>query len=59
MVADPHHFNADPEWDLAFQFLAVPDPAFYCNADPDPHPAPRQGDGNLRSLFYTPYRTLF
>jgi hypothetical protein len=48
-VADPHHFNADP--DLAFHFNADPhhfnedpDPAFRFNADPhhfnaDPDPA--------------------
>ncbi len=33
-VADPHHFNADP------------DPAFHFNADPDP--APHQNDAYLR-----------
>ncbi len=33
-VADPHHFNADP--DPAIHFNADPDPAFHFNADPDP-----------------------
>jgi hypothetical protein len=37
-VADPHHFNADP------------DPAFHLNVDPDP--APHQSDGNLRPMGY-------
>jgi hypothetical protein len=32
MVADPHHFNADP----AFHFSAETDRAFHFNADPDP-----------------------
>ncbi len=43
-VADPHHFNADPDPafhfnadpDLAFHFNADPDPAFHFNEDPDP-----------------------
>jgi hypothetical protein len=33
-VADPHHFNADP--DPAFHFNADPDPAFHFNVYPDP-----------------------
>jgi hypothetical protein len=33
-VADPHHFNVDP--DLAFHFYADPDPTFNFYADPDP-----------------------
>jgi hypothetical protein len=33
-VADPHHFNADP--DPAFNYNADPDPAFHFSADPDP-----------------------
>jgi hypothetical protein len=37
MVADPHHFNGDP--DPAFHFNVVP--------DPDPDPAPQQSDGKL------------
>ncbi len=34
MVADPYHFNADP--DPAFNFIAAPDAAFHFNGDPDP-----------------------
>jgi hypothetical protein len=47
-VADPHHFNANP--DPGFDFNADPSPelAFHSYADPDP--APRQSDGNLRPL---------
>jgi hypothetical protein len=53
-VADPHHFNADPnpafhlnaDPDSAFHLNADPDPAFHFNADPDP--APLQSDENLR-----------
>ncbi len=33
-VAEPNHFNADP------------DPAFYFDADPDPSPSPHQSDGS-------------
>ncbi len=33
-VADPHHFNADP--DPAFHLKADPDPSFHFNADLDP-----------------------
>ncbi len=33
-VADPHHFDADP--DPAFHFDADPDPTFHSDADPDP-----------------------
>ncbi len=33
-VADPHHFDADP--DAAFHFDADPDPTFHSDADPDP-----------------------
>jgi len=40
-VADPHHFNADPD----------PDPAFHCNAYANP--ATHQCDGHLRPLIYT------
>ncbi len=46
-VADPHHFNADP------------DPAFHSSADPDPDPALHQSDGNLRPLVYRPSRAPF
>jgi hypothetical protein len=42
-VADPHHFNADP--DPAFHLNADLDPACHFNADPDP--APHHRDGNL------------
>ncbi len=35
-VADPHHFNADP--DPAFHFNGDPYPAFHFSADPDPAP---------------------
>jgi hypothetical protein len=58
-VADPHHFDADP--DPAFHFNANPDPDFHFNADPDPDPdpAPHQSDGNLRLLVYGHYRAPF
>jgi hypothetical protein len=44
MIADPHHFNADP--DRAFHFKADPDPdpSFHFNLDPDPNPAPHRSD---------------
>ncbi len=35
-VADPHHFNAEPDPDLVFHFNTDPDPHFHLNADPDP-----------------------
>ncbi len=35
-VADPRHFNADP--DSASHFNADPDPAFHFHPDPDPAP---------------------
>jgi hypothetical protein len=34
-VADPHHFNADP--DSSFHFNADPDRTFHFNPGPDPH----------------------
>ncbi len=38
-VADPHHFNADPDLAPAFHFNgADPDPTLHFNADPDPDP---------------------
>ncbi len=37
-VADPHHFNADP--DPFFHLNADPDPAFRFNTDLDPDPVP-------------------
>jgi hypothetical protein len=40
MVADPHHFNADP------------DATFHFNADPDL--APKQSEANLQPLVYRP-----
>jgi hypothetical protein len=33
-IADPHHFNADP--DPAFHIDADPDPASHFNEDPNP-----------------------
>ncbi len=33
-VADPHHFDADP--DPAFDFDVYPDPTFHSDANPDP-----------------------
>ncbi len=35
-VADPHHFDADPDPDPACHFDADPDPTFHFDADPDP-----------------------
>jgi hypothetical protein len=35
-VADPHHFNTDPDLTFHSDSSADPDPAFYSNADPDP-----------------------
>ncbi len=35
---DPHHFDADPDPDPAFDFAADPDPIFYFDAVPDPDP---------------------
>ncbi len=43
-VADPHHFNADP--DPAFHYNADPDPAFHFNADPVPDH--HQSDGIMQ-----------
>jgi hypothetical protein len=55
-VADPNHFNADP--DPVFHCNSDPDPAFHCNADqvppdhfsadPYPDPAPHNNDKNLQ-----------
>ncbi len=47
-VADPYHFNADP--DPSLHFYADPDPAFHFNADPDLDHTPHQCDGNMRPL---------
>ncbi len=46
-VADPHHFNADP------------DPSFHLSTDPDQDPAPHQSDAYLRPLVYRPSMSLF
>jgi hypothetical protein len=54
-IADPHHFNVDP--DPAFYFQADLDPAFHLNADPDP--APFQSNRNLLPLVYRPFRAPF
>ncbi len=35
-VANPHHFNADPDPDPSFRFNAEPDPVFHSKANPDP-----------------------
>jgi hypothetical protein len=35
-VADPHHFDADPN--PAFHFDADPDPTFHSDADPETDP---------------------
>ncbi len=34
-VADPHHFNMDPDPDPSFIFNADPDPNFHFDPDPD------------------------
>ncbi len=39
-VADPHHFNANPDQDFHFNANPDPVPNFYFNADPDLNPAP-------------------
>jgi hypothetical protein len=64
-VADPHHFDADPN--PAFYFNADRDPAFHFNADPDPafhfyadsDPDRLQSDVNLRLNVYRPSRVPF
>jgi hypothetical protein len=38
-VADPHHFDVDPDPGLACHFAADPDPVFHFDADPDPDPS--------------------
>jgi hypothetical protein len=47
-VAEPPHYNADPDPDLSFHFIAAPDPdpTFHFNADSDN--APHQSDASLR-----------
>jgi hypothetical protein len=47
-VANPPHFNADPE--TAFHINAVSDPDFHFTATPAPDAAPHQSDANLRLL---------
>ncbi len=42
IVADPKHYNVDP------------DPSFYFYADPDPDSASHQSDANLWILVYKP-----
>jgi hypothetical protein len=39
-LRDPHHFNADPDRDPAFDLNAEPDtePTFHFNADADLYP---------------------
>ncbi len=37
-VADPHHFNGDPDPDPAFHSDTDPDPTFPFDADPDLDP---------------------
>ncbi len=56
-VADPHHFNANP--DPAFHFNANPDPAFHFNADLGQDPAPHRSDGNPRPLVYRSSKAHF
>jgi hypothetical protein len=59
MIADPHHFNADPDPAFHFNPDPDPDPAFHFNADPDPDPAPHRSERNLRTLVYRPSMTPF
>ncbi len=40
-VADPLHFDAEPDADPACQFDAGQDPTFHIDADADPDPDPR------------------
>jgi hypothetical protein len=53
-VADPHHFNADP--DPSIHCNVGTDPTFHLNAGPDPDPAPHQSEANLQPLVYRPSR---
>jgi hypothetical protein len=50
IVADPTHFDADPDLDPTFHLETDPDLTFHFDADPylDPDPAPRQNDANLQ-----------
>jgi hypothetical protein len=54
-VADPHHFNADP--DPTFLVNAEPDTVF--NFHTDPNSAPHLSNRNLRPLIYRPFRAPF
>jgi hypothetical protein len=51
-VADPHHFDADPDFhfdadpDSTFLFEAEADPTFHLDTDPDP--AHHKSDSNLK-----------
>jgi hypothetical protein len=51
-VANPKHYDADPNPDPSFHFDTNPDPTF--PFDPDPDPAPYQSDANLPQLIYRP-----
>jgi hypothetical protein len=37
-VADPHHFDPDPDPIFHFDADLQPDPTYHLNADPDPEP---------------------
>ncbi len=50
MVADPHHFNVDP--DPSLQFNSDPYPTCHFNADPDR--APNRSEVNLRQMVCRP-----
>jgi hypothetical protein len=61
LVADPLHFNADP--DPAFLFNVDPDPVFRFNADPDPSKQCEYATTGLRNLqrsrpFTAPFKPL-
>jgi hypothetical protein len=52
-VANPHHFNADPDPVFYLNANPDPDPHFHFNEDPDPFP--NQINANLRSLYECTY----
>ncbi len=56
-VADPKHYEADP--DLSFHFDADPGPSFHFDADPEPDPSPHESDAILRPLVDRPSATPF
>jgi hypothetical protein len=56
IVADPHHFDANPDPTFPFDEDACPNPTFHTDADPDP--APHQGNAKLRPLPYKPSLNL-